>query len=84
MSCTPFLPQTLHVYDFYIVNSLYARFVALTQTQFCKFHLQIKELEKKCSNMKLLMSQKMEELEYSRKAIKSLEKDVTEMKVIKI
>ena len=42
---------------------------------------QIKELEKKCSNMKLLMSQKMEELEYSRKSIKSLEKDLSDMQV---
>ena len=31
--------------------------------------------------MKLLMSQKMEELEYSRKSIKSLEKDLSDMQV---
>ena len=42
---------------------------------------QINELDKKCSNMKLLMSQKMEELEYSRKSIKSLEKDLSDMQV---
>ena len=45
------------------------------------FHNQVEELEKKCSNMKLLLSQKMEELEYSRKSITSLEKSVAEQEV---
>lgn len=38
-------------------------------------------MEKKYSNVKLLLSQKMEELDYSRKSITSLERTVTDLQV---